>query len=53
MLSYCLKCRKNTESKKWGLQKQKKENQCFFQNVQCVAVKHQDLLKSKKLVVTK
>ena len=50
MLSYCLKCKKKTESKNLWLQKQKNENQCFCQNVQCVAVKNQDLLKSKKLV---
>ena len=40
MLSYCLRGRKNAESK----------NQCFFQNVLCVAVKNQDLLNSNKLV---
>ena len=48
MLSYCLKCRKNTESKKpkvW-----KKEGQRFYQNMQCVTEKSQDLLKRKKLV---
>ena len=30
--------------------KTKKENQCIYQNVECVAVKNWDLLKSKKLV---
>ena len=50
MLSYCLKCRKNTEIKTLELQTQKEENQCFYHNVQCVKVKNQDLLQSKKLV---
>ena len=48
MLSYCLKCRKKTESKNPKLQRQIKEN--FYQNVQCMAVKDQDLLKCKKLL---
>ena len=40
MLPYCLKCKKNTKSKKvWESQKQKKGNQCFYQNVKCVAEK--------------
>ena len=32
------------------LQGQKTEEQCFNQNVQCVIVKNQTLLKNKKLV---
>ena len=36
MLSYCLECRKKIQKvKTWGLQRQKKENQCFYQYVQC------------------
>ena len=50
MLSYCLKCRKKTESKTGGLQKQKKEKQCFYQHVQCVIVKNRNLSKNRKLV---
>ena len=49
MLSYCFKCRKNTESKNPETAKAKKwENQCFYQNVRCVAAKIQNLLKSKR-----
>ena len=40
MLSYCLKCRKNTESKKRKFVKTKIEVQCFYQNVKCVIVKN-------------
>ena len=50
MLPYCLKCRKNTKSKYLRVVKTNKENQCFWQNVQCVIVKNRDLLKSKKLL---
>ena len=32
------------------LQRQKAEEQCFFQNVQCVTVKNQNLSKCKTLV---
>ena len=39
---YCLKCRKNTESKNLKV--------CFYQNAQCVIVKNQNLLDNKKLV---
>ena len=39
MLSYCLKCTKNTESKNPRVAKTKNENQCFYQNLQCVIVK--------------
>ena len=42
ILSYCLSCRKNIE-------RQKTEEYCFNQNVQCVIVKHQSLSKNKKL----
>ena len=42
IISYCLSCRKNIE-------RQKTEEYCFYQNVQCVIVKHQSLSKNKKL----
>ena len=49
MLSYCLKCRKNTESKNPKVVKTKKaEEQCIYQNDQCAIVKKNwNLLKSK------
>ena len=50
MLSFCLKCRKKTESKIGGLQKQKKEKQCFYQPVKCVIAKNRNLSKYRKLV---
>ena len=49
MLLYCLKCGKNTESKN-KKKEQKLKNNAFYQNVQCVMVENQNLLKSKKLV---
>ena len=49
MLSYCLKCRRNRESKDPKVVRQKTEEQCFYQNVKCVIVKNQNLSKSKKL----
>ena len=48
MLSHCLKCRKNTESKNPKVKKT--EESCFYQNVRCVIAKNQNLSKSKKLV---
>ena len=33
MLSYCLKCRKNTESKNATVVRLKTEEQCYYQNV--------------------
>ena len=50
MLSYCLKCRKETESKNQEVTKTKKGRITFHQNVQCAVVKYQNLLNSKKLV---
>ena len=50
MLSYPLKCRKNLESKNPIVVKTKKENQCFYQNVQCVKIKKRYLSKSKNLM---
>ena len=47
MLSYRLKCRKNTESEKPKVGKRKNGKKCFRQNVQCGIVKNQDLLESK------
>ena len=41
MLCCCLKCRKNTERKNpmTVKKKKKKENQCFYKNVQYVIIK--------------
>ena len=51
MLSYYhLNCGKNTDSKNLKAVRKKIEEQCFYQNVQCVIVKYSGLLKSKKLV---
>ena len=52
MLCYCLKSRKNPESKKTRVEKKKKkkvEEQCFHQTALVLVVKNQDLLKNKKL----
>ena len=49
MLSYCMKYRKNTEKPEASKDK-KKENQCFYQNVQCVVVKNWDLSVNKLLI---
>ena len=49
MLSYCLRCRKNTKVKTQSLKRQETEEYCFHQNVLFVVVKNQDLFKSKKL----
>ena len=48
MLSYPLKCRKNLESKNPIVVKTKKENQCFYQNVQCVKIKKKIFIKEQK-----
>ena len=40
MLSYCLKCRKNTESRNPKVARTEKEEECFYQNVQFVIVKN-------------
>ena len=51
MLSYyCLKYRKNTESKNSKVAKWKKEEECFYQTVYYVIVKNQNFSNSKKLV---
>ena len=51
MLSYCLKCRKNTESRISKPAKQKAKEQCFYRTVWFVIVKNWELLKSKKLLI--
>ena len=51
MLSYCLKCRKNTESKNPKASRTKNGRIMLFAlNVQYVIVKNQNLSNSKKLV---
>ena len=47
MKLYCLKCRKNTENINPRVSKTSKK-QSYYQNVQYVIVKNQDLLKIKK-----
>ena len=47
MKSHCLKCRKNTENINQEFQKQVMVQQ-YYQNVQYVVVKNQNLLKIKK-----
>ena len=48
MLCYWLECRKNTEIKPRGLQRQIKENQCFYQNLQCVILKKKRFIKMQE-----
>ena len=47
MLSYCLKCRKNTESKSPDVKKTKKGRLYYFLGVWCVAIKNSNSSKSK------
>ena len=47
MLSYCLKYRKNIESKTPKVVRTK--NRRIMQNVQCVIVKNRNFLRKKKL----
>ena len=50
MLPWCLKWRKNTESKNPKVLKTKNgEKKCFYQDIHCVIVKNQIFLKNKKL----
>ena len=42
MLSYCLNCRKNTESKNPKVVSTKTEEWCFYRNVQCMTVKFKE-----------
>ena len=48
MLSYCLKCKEIQKVKILKLQGLKTE-ECFYQNMQCVIVKNQNVLKKKNL----
>ena len=48
MLSYCLKCKKNTEGINPKVLKTTNRKTIFYQNELYVAVKHQNLLKSNK-----
>ena len=50
MLSSCLKCRKNTESKNSKFSRSKTEEECFYQNLQRAIITYRSLSKSKKLV---
>ena len=50
MLSPCLKCRKNTESKNPKVARTKNGRIMLLSNVQSVIVKNQNLSKSKKQV---
>ena len=47
-MSYCLKRRKNTESKAQGLQRQINKSQCFYQNVGCVIVNKSRFIKQQE-----
>ena len=48
MKSYCLKCRKNTENINTRVSKKTMVEHWYYQNVQYVVVKNQNLLKIKK-----
>ena len=48
MLSYCLKCKRNTESINPKVSKKSMVKQLFYQHVLYVVVKNQNLLNSKK-----
>ena len=50
MLYYCLKCRKETESKNPKVVKTKNGRIMLLSNVESVIVKNQNLSRSKKLV---
>ena len=47
MKSYCLKCRKDTENINRKVSKTSNNTKWYYQNVQYVGVKNQDLLKIK------
>ena len=49
MLSDCMKCRKNTDSKNQNVIKTKKGGLILYQTVQCGIVKNRKFIKSKKL----
>ena len=48
MKSYCLKCRKDTKNINPSVSSTSTGKQWYYQNVQYVVVKNQDLLKIKK-----
>ena len=48
MKSYCLKCRKITENINRRMVEQVMVEQWYYQNLQYMAVKNQDSLKTKK-----
>ena len=51
MLSFCLKCRKNRESKNPELVKTSNGRiMLFYQKIKCVIAKNQNFLKNKRLV---
>ena len=50
MLSYPLKCRKNTEGKNKKFVKTKNGKISFYQNVPCAIVNNKNVSNSKKLV---
>ena len=51
MLSFCLKCRKNRESKNPKLVKTSNGRiMLFYQKIKCVIAKNQNFLKNKRLV---
>ena len=51
MKAYCLKCEKHTENINPQVSSTRMVNQWYYQNVQYVMVKYQDLLKTKKPTV--
>lgn len=50
MKKYCLKCKKNIQKvkKKKRYQRQMKQDQYFYKNLQCAILKNKDLSKKKK-----
>ena len=51
MLSFCLKCRENRESKNPKLVKTSNGRiMLFYQKIKCVIAKNQNFLKNKRLV---
>ena len=45
---FCLKCKKNTESKNSRVSKTSNKKQCYYQNVLYVVLKNQDLSKNQE-----
>ena len=48
MKSYCLKCKKDTENINLRVSNTSNGKECYYQNMQNVEVKNQDLLKIRK-----